>query len=233
VHPPLAHRHPGIQLVAAVCPDHEERQLGKSASQPGQDLEAQVIGIAQVLEGDHRRCGGDRRQEIDDVEDEEPATSMRVDEPTRFQGEDPLEERVSQVLEWGGPGHRPRKVEEGRRGNLEVASEGLAPDRAAAARRCPPLDRAQEPCLASPRLAREQEEMAGPVPRGRETSSRQFAQVIPSDEDRTDVGPDAIDRRRRHAVAPSPGTAALVASPRTTGACRVRSTTSWNTSGRP
>lgn len=79
---PFAHRHARVELIAAIRPDHDHRQLRQPPCEPGEDLEAQLVDIGQVLDRDQGRFGRGRGQDVDHVEDHlstvSPAVRLRL-----------------------------------------------------------------------------------------------------------------------------------------------------------
>ncbi len=187
---PLARGDARVELVAPVGGDDEDRQLGDPASERLEDLERQVVGPVQVLEPEQERLAGRElgwklREQVGDVQDEQPTAAARIGfgcgplpEPSR--------EAFAQRRQIGLPLERARQVDEDGSRDLEIA--GIGPGahgpKARAAR--PPLDRAEQPRLAKPSLPGDEQHTAVARPDLVEPPVAQGEQVVASDEDGTD-----------------------------------------------
>jgi hypothetical protein len=133
-------------------------------------------------------------EQIGGVEDEQPASSMRVAAPGI---------RVFEALGQGRPEwrqgvaatHRPSRVDEDRGGHLEIA--WVRPSAHGAQTGCqrPALDRTDQPGLPDPRLAGDKEQVSVTSEHLGQAAVGQFEHVITTDGDRADDRPIPLHHR--------------------------------------
>ena len=179
--PPLAEERARRQLLGPVGADEQHRQLARPTRQLADDLEADLVGPLEVLEVEHHGPVDRGQDPVDDVEDVEAPGPEGVGLP----GSAHREQVGAEVPELGHAANGPGEVEDQCRGDLVV----LRSDRAVGAdeSRDPGLaaDRVEEPGLADPGLAGQEEELAASSGGLVETSFREVQEVVATHDDRT------------------------------------------------
>jgi hypothetical protein len=146
----------------------------------------------EVLQGNERRpvpC--DAGEDLGDVEDEQPPASVCVARrrPAVLEA---IGQGAPEQLERFGPQHRAAQVDEHGGRHLEVARIRAAPHGPEPGRGRAPFDRPEQPGLADPGFAREEEQAALAGCNLGDASIGKLQQVVPADQDRADEGPSAV-----------------------------------------
>ena len=184
---PLPHRGAGEELVATVRPDDQEPSVRDATGERLEDLEGQVVGPLEVLQGDHRRGLGRRPgEELGDIEHEHATAPLRVGDLLVRIVLEALGEPRSQRREVGLALEGAGEVDEDRARHLQVARVGPAADRPETGGRRTPLDRPQQPCLAHAGFAREQQESPAVGGHLRDPTVGKVEEVVAAHEDRAD-----------------------------------------------
>ena len=86
--PPVPHRNPRKQFVAAIGADDQEPQLGQSPGELGQHLQGKVVGPVQVLQGQQgRTIVGQAGDQVGQLQHQQPTPAVRVPPAQRALGQ--------------------------------------------------------------------------------------------------------------------------------------------------
>ncbi len=176
---PLPQRRAGEELFCTVRGEHQRVGLLERRGHPFEHVEAQLVGPVQVFQAHQRRPASAEHLEEDvgEVGHEHPAPARAV--PTFAAGEDHRPQSLGRSCVAGAAQvrcqfeeHSPDDLgsppESGRADAVPDPGETLG-------------DIVEEPRLADPGLAGEQEQMAGPGDRGRPPPLRESQQVVAPD----------------------------------------------------
>ena len=199
---PLPHGDAWVEFVAPIRGHDEQWQTGEPAGKPGKDLQAEIVRVGQVLQGNDRRSAPDRRQELDDVEDQQPALTAAVTLPDVLDTLDARRDLGADRGEGFRPRHGSPEVEERGRGDGDILRGRVPADGAEPQFRGTTLDRAEQSGLADARLAGEQQEPAIPRPGFLQPPVGHAEEIVAAEHDRAESSfepavPRRLPARRR------------------------------------
>ena len=182
--PPRPEARRRLDLLRPIVGGQEERPIARLPGELTDDLEAQIVRPLEILEDEHRGARERREDPVDDAHDK-PAPLDLLGGRRRI-GQD--QKLAAERFEGGQPGHRAGHVEERRGRDVAILGSHGAVDSVQAARLRLALDRSQEPRLADPGLAGEQDELAAAFEDVVEPPVGEDEQVVTPDEERTADG---------------------------------------------
>ena len=183
---PLADARARRLVLGAQGRHHQEREVREPARERREHLEAEVVGPVEILEREQRWLRRGVGQDVDQVEDEHAATLRSRGPPVVLRLREALDESFARGREARRPSHRPGEVpEDGLRHVLVLRRQAAARRPEAGAGRLP-HDGAQQPGLADPRVAAQEQQVTTTGGDGFAPALGETEQVIATDDDRTD-----------------------------------------------